>query len=78
MVESIVRNIIQIDKKLIKDVNIFDIYTGKHIEEDKKSVGFTVTIQANDHTLSDIEIDQLSQKIIDIVTETTKGVLRSA
>ena len=78
MVDSIMRSVVQIDKKLIKDINIFDIFTGNHIEEGKKSVGFTVTIQANDRTLSDIEIDQLSQKIIDIVTETTKGVLRSA
>lgn len=78
MVDSIERSIIQIDKKLIKNVNIFDIFTGKNVDEGKKSVGFTVTIQANDHTLSDIEIDQLSQKIIDVVIQTTKGVLRSA
>lgn len=78
IVDSLKRSIMQLDKKLIKDVNIFDIYTGKGIEEGKKSVAFSVDIQANDHTLLDSEIEQLCAKIIETVTQNTKGALRSA
>jgi phenylalanyl-tRNA synthetase beta chain len=76
--DSILRTVSQVDKKLIKDVNIFDIYAGKGIEDGKKSIGFSVAIQAADHTLSDSEIEQLCSKIIDAVTQNTKGTLRSA
>ena len=78
MVDSIIRSISQVDKKLIKDINIFDIYAGKGIEDGKKSVAFSVTIQASDHTLADSEIEQLCQKIIETISQNTKGTLRSA
>ena len=76
-VDYIVKNILQLDKKLIKSVNIFDIYIGKGIEEGKKSVAFKVVIQAQDHTLTEEEIDSLSQKIISSVSNSTNGILRS-
>ena len=78
LIDSIVRTVLQIDKKLIKNVNIFDIYAGKGIAQGEKSVAFSVEIQALDHTLSELEIEQLCQKIIDNVTQITKGTLRSA
>lgn len=75
-VELITRSIIQIDKKLIKSAEIFDIYSGKGIEENKKSVAITVTIQAPDHTLLEEEIDLLSNKIISLVITNTGATLR--
>jgi phenylalanyl-tRNA synthetase beta chain len=76
-IDQVIKAVAQLDKQLIKTVNIFDIYSGKNIEEGKKSVAFTVAFQANDRTLSDVEIEQLSQKIIDKVASITQGVLRS-
>lgn len=76
-VDSILRNILQLDKKLIRSVNIFDIYSGKGIDENKKSVAFKVTMQAQDHTLTEEEINSLSQKIISSISNLTKGILRS-
>lgn len=75
-VDLITRSIIQIDKKLIKSAEIFDIYSGKGIEENKKSVAITVTIQAPDHTLLEEEIDLLSNKIISLVITNTGATLR--
>ncbi len=75
-VELITRSIIQIDKKFIKSAEIFDIYSGKGIEENKKSVAITVTIQAPDHTLLEEEIDLLSNKIISLVITNTGATLR--
>ena len=74
--DAIIKTVSQIDKKLIQNVNIFDIYSGKGIDEDKKSIAFSVSIQASDHTLSEQEIEQLCQKIIEAVSKNTNGVLR--
>ena len=46
--------------------------------ESEKSVAFSVTIQATDHTLLEQEIEQLCQKIIEAVTIATNGTLRKA
>ncbi len=77
-IDSIVKSISQIDKKLIRSVNLFDIYMGKNIDEDKKSIAFNVKIQADDRTLTDSEIEVLSNKIIETTIAKTNGILRSA
>lgn len=77
-VDYITKLAFQVDKKLIKQVNVFDIYSGKGIDMNKKSIAFTVTLQAFDRTLSDIEIEELCAKVINSITQNTKGALRSA
>ena len=46
------------------------------IGANKKSLAFEVTIQSNERTLKEIEIEDLSHKIISNVTEQTGGNLR--
>jgi phenylalanyl-tRNA synthetase beta chain len=60
---DLIKVILGADKQLIKEVDIFDIFSGKNIEEGKKSVALRVKIQA-DKTLTSVEIDEISQKII--------------
>jgi len=74
--ESFVRAIKFVDRTLITNVEIFDIYTGKGIDPGKKSVAIAVTIQPRDHTLTDAEIEGLSQKIVATVEQKTGAVLR--
>ncbi len=64
------------DKNLIKQVDIFDIYAGKNIEEGKKSVALRVMIQPLEKSLTGEEIDVISKKIIDAVVSAHKAVLR--
>jgi phenylalanyl-tRNA synthetase beta chain len=61
---------------LIEEVNIFDIYTGNEIGNNKKSVAITVKLQPTDHTFSDQEIIDISAKIIAAVTEKFAATLR--
>ena len=63
------------DKNLIKQVDIFDIYQGKNIEEGKKSVALRVVIQPILQSMKSDEIELLAQKIINIV-EKNGGILR--
>ncbi|MAI91166.1 phenylalanine--tRNA ligase subunit beta [Ponticaulis sp.] len=52
------------DKALITAVNVFDVYAGKGVEDGHKSIAIEVTIQPKDATLTDAQIDAVSQKII--------------
>jgi phenylalanyl-tRNA synthetase beta chain len=64
------------DRKLIANVSIFDVYEGKGIDPDKKSVAIAVTLQPREKTMTDEEIDALAAKIVGEVTKRTGGVLR--
>ena len=64
------------DKKLIRDVNLFDVYVGAGIDEDKKSLAISVTLQPVDKTLTDEAIEDFSSKVIANVEKRTGGVLR--
>src|SRR5262245_16117176 len=74
---DIVRSAQGVDKKLITDVSVFDVYEGKGIDPDKKSVAIAVTIQPREKTLTDQEIDAVAAKIVAEVTKKTGGILRA-
>ena len=65
-----------VDRKLITDVTVFDLYEGKGIEESKKSIAIAVTLQPREKTMTDQEIDAVAAKIVAEVTRKTGGVLR--
>ena len=67
----------KIDQDVIKKVITFDIYEGQNIPEEKKSVAINVTIQALDRTLTEKDLDQISQKIIETVKTKTGATIRS-
>ncbi len=73
---DIVRAAQGVDKKLITDVSVFDVYEGKGIDDSKKSVAIAVTIQPREKTLTDQEIDAVAAKIVAEVTKKTGGTLR--
>jgi phenylalanyl-tRNA synthetase beta chain len=74
---EIINLVKKVDKELIKDVRIFDVYQGDNIESGKKSIAFNVTLEPKDKTLSDNEIEEISKKIISTVEKTTGATLRS-
>src|ERR1700754_3855370 len=65
-----------IDKKLITEVSVFDLYEGKGIEDGKKSIAIAVTMQPREKTMTDEEIDAVTAKIVAEVTRKTGGTLR--
>ena len=67
----------EVDEKLIQKVSTFDVYEGENIPKDKKSVAVNVTLQATDKTLTEKDLDQISKKIIQIVSEKTGATIRS-
>ena len=73
---DIVRAAQGVDKKLISNVSVFDVYEGKGIDPDKKSIAIAVTLQPREKTMTDEEIEALATKIVGEVTKRTGGVLR--
>lgn len=69
-VGELIKTIASTDKQLIKEVSIFDIFSGNNIAEDKKSVALRVKIQPQEKTLTSEEIEVISKKIIDAVAKT--------
>lgn len=49
---------------LVRDVDLFDMYEGKQLPEGKKNLAFHLVYQAEDHTLTAKEIEQIHNKII--------------
>jgi phenylalanyl-tRNA synthetase beta chain len=64
------------DRALVSDVSVFDVYEGQGIAEGKKSIALAVTVQPRDKTMTDADIEALSQKIIGNVVQKTNAVLR--
>ena len=67
----------KIDNNIIKKVITFDVFEGQNIPDGKKSVAINVIIQSQDKTLTESDLDQISQKIINTVQEKTGATIRS-
>ncbi len=74
MLEKIIQ---EIDNSIIREVTTFDIFEGENIPKDKKSVAINVTLQAEDRTLNEKDLEQISKKIIEVVTKKTGATIRS-
>jgi len=75
--EAIVKAARSVDRNLISDVTIFDLYAGKGIEDGKKSVAFSITLQPTKATLTEEEIDGVCKKVVAAVEKATGGSLRA-
>ena len=73
---DIINKIKKIDKKIIKNVIIFDVFEGDKLPENKKSIAFKVILQPQEKTFTDIEIETHSSNIIDLITRDLDGELR--
>lgn len=60
---DLVKHVNAAEKQLLRDVTIFDVYQGKGVEDGKKSIALTVTLQANDRTLTNEEIETVANAI---------------
>ena len=71
-VESIIRSF-----PLVTEVTLFDFYTGEQIPQGKKSFAIRVVYQSPDHTLTDEEVNQIQQDMLDKLNQELGGSLRS-
>ncbi len=64
------------EKKLIKQVQVFDVYQGDKLPEGKKSYALNFTLQDEEQTLTDAKIDAIMQKIITNLAQNAQAEVR--
>lgn len=75
-VNDLLKAIRNADKKLISGVRLFDIYTGKGVDEDKKSVAISVTLQPQHKTLDENDLNDVHGKVVNAASKNYGAVLR--
>ena len=76
-VQDLVNVISNVDKNLISNIKVFDVYEGDNIPENQKSIAISVTIQSQEKTLKDADLDQINKSIIETVENKTGAKIRS-
>jgi len=76
-VQDLVSVISNIDKNLISNVKVFDVYEGDNIPENQKSIAISVTIQSLEKTLTDNDLEKINNLIIETVENKTGAKIRS-
>jgi phenylalanyl-tRNA synthetase beta chain len=66
----------QTDKKILKEVSLFDVYEGKNLPEGKKSYAVSFTLQDEEKTLNDTQIESIMSKIQKNLEEKLGATLR--
>jgi len=61
---------------IVKEVKLFDIYTGKGIDQGKKSLAFRIVMQDTQRTLQDAEVDAATQQLITYLNQSFAAQLR--
>ena len=72
-IETIAR---KTEKKLLQDVNLFDVYQGKNLEKGKKSYAVSFHFKDDNKTLTDVQIDKVMKKMIDQLEKNIGAQLR--
>lgn len=73
-IENVIR---QAGGLLLKQTKLFDVYQGEYLEEGKKSLAFSLTYYDSERTLTDEEVSEAHQKVLDNVQDIFGAQLRS-
>ena len=68
--------ILQSGGKYLEDCQLFDVYTGHHIAEGMKSVAFSLTMRAEDQTLTDEHAEETVKKVLLALEQKYRAVMR--
>ncbi len=75
--QDLINAISIVDQKLISNIKVFDVYEGENIPENQKSIAISVTIQSNEKTLNDNDLEKINNLIIETVENKTGAKIRS-
>ncbi|MGC2200311.1 MAG: phenylalanine--tRNA ligase subunit beta [Stellaceae bacterium] len=75
--ESMLRAARVVDRKLVSEIRLFDVYEGAGLPAGKKSLAITVVLQPQERSLTDADIEGFSKRLITQIERATGGQLRS-
>ena len=75
--QDLINAISSVEKDLISNVKVFDVYEGENIPDNQKSIAISVTIQSHEKTLKDSDLEKINNLIIKTVEDRTGAKIRS-
>jgi len=75
-VSEVIKTINKAANKTLQEVSVFDVYEGDRIDSNKKSVAFNLVFNGVDRTLTDDEVMDVFNKIVEKVVSTHHAELR--
>ncbi|MFN0058962.1 MAG: phenylalanine--tRNA ligase subunit beta [Planctomycetota bacterium] len=75
--EQLLRAVRGVDRQLITDASVFDVFASASLGADRKSVAVSVTLEPREKTLTDAEIEALGARIVAAVVKATGATLRA-
>ena len=75
--QELIQIISSVNPNIISNVDIFDVYEGENIPNDKKSIAVNISIQSLDKPLKDEDLEKINKLIIDTVEKETGAKIRS-
>ncbi|MCS6794625.1 MAG: phenylalanine--tRNA ligase subunit beta [Raineya sp.] len=74
--QEVERKAFELEKKLLKQVNIFSVYEGEQLGEGKKSYAISFILQDETQTLTDAQIDKTMQKLMEGFKKDLGAIIR--
>ena len=74
--QMVKEKIVDISGELLHNIELFDVYCGKSVDPDKKSMAIRLVFQSDDRTLVDTEVDALIEKMLSVLKQTFNATLR--
>lgn len=62
--KEVVQEVYRVNRELIKDVEVFDVYKGEHVKEGHYSLAFSIYLNSNEKTLVDKDITAVEEAVI--------------
>ncbi|MEW5889370.1 MAG: phenylalanine--tRNA ligase subunit beta [Pseudomonadota bacterium] len=75
--EALLQGLRKAAPAVVRDIRLFDVYAGKGIEQEKKSLAFRVVMQDTEKTLSDGEVEAVLAKLIEAAQRNFAAKLRA-
>ena len=75
--QDLINAISGVDRNLISNIKVFDVYEGENIPNNQKSIAINVTIQSSEKTLNDNDLEKINNLIIETVENKTGAKIRS-
>jgi phenylalanyl-tRNA synthetase beta chain len=75
--EQLVKAVKGAEKKLVREVELFDVYVGEGVVPGKKSLAVAVRLQSRERTLTEADIEPVAKRIVAAVEKQLGGALRA-
>ncbi|MBI2275713.1 MAG: phenylalanine--tRNA ligase subunit beta [Dechloromonas sp.] len=75
--QTLIDDLKQRSSSLVQDIQLFDVYVGKGVPENKKSLAFRIVMQDTQRTLLDSEVDAAMQQLVSCLEQAFGAQLRA-